>query len=159
MKHLKKRQHREKLMMTTKSKKKKSHRNQTHTTKTDPRLSVASFLCHSANYVSDLDLFRFFFPVSMVRVLEFFWMDGNKLSEGHQTLVVAALIVCRHLCVLLMSLLCALWICVYALYILYLFHNNTHMKNVWQLFLRSHNLKHQRRARSFFGCFASVSGK
>lgn len=30
------------------------------------------FLCHSVNYVSDLDLFRFFFPVSMVRVLEFF---------------------------------------------------------------------------------------
>lgn len=159
MKHLKKRQHREKLMMTTKSKKKKITPKSNSYHQNRSKIERCHFLCHSANYVSDLDLFRFFFPVSMVRVLEFFWMDGNKLSEGHQTLVVAALIVCRHLCVLLMSLLCALWICVYALYILYLFHNNTHMKNVWQLFLRSHNLKHQRRARSFFGCFASVSGK
>lgn len=82
MKHLKKRQHREKLMMTTKSKEKKSHRNQTHTTKTDPRLSVASFLCHSANYVSDLDLFRFFFFLSAWFVFwNFFeWMVINSVK-------------------------------------------------------------------------------
>lgn len=45
---------------------------------------------HLAKCVSGLDLFRF---LSVIVFWNIFWMDGNKLSEGHQTLAVAALIV------------------------------------------------------------------